>query len=83
VSQSSEFCRHNPLCCFSTSVFVVVVVYFVIDSVRKLLDVPSYVTFADEPTSMPLINQLFPYIDISDSESGIYQIFTQDVLIET
>jgi len=20
VSQSSEFCRHNPLCCFSTSV---------------------------------------------------------------
>jgi hypothetical protein len=27
VSQSSEFCRHKPLCCFSTS--VVVVVYFV------------------------------------------------------
>jgi len=21
VSQSSEFCRHNPLCCFSTSVY--------------------------------------------------------------
>jgi hypothetical protein len=21
VTQSSEFCRHNPLCCFSTSVF--------------------------------------------------------------
>jgi hypothetical protein len=21
VSQSSELCRHNPLCCFSTSVF--------------------------------------------------------------
>jgi len=20
VSQSSEFCHHNPLCCFSTSV---------------------------------------------------------------
>jgi len=30
VSQSSEFCRHNPLCCFPTSV------YFVIDSVRKI-----------------------------------------------
>jgi len=22
VSQSSEFCRHNPLCCFSTSVYL-------------------------------------------------------------
>jgi len=21
VSQSSEFCRHNPFCCFSTSVY--------------------------------------------------------------
>jgi hypothetical protein len=36
VSQSSEFCRHNPLCCFS--VFIVVSVYFVVDSVWKLLD---------------------------------------------
>jgi hypothetical protein len=35
VSQSSEFCRHNPLCCFSMSVYF----YFVIDSVRKLLDI--------------------------------------------
>jgi hypothetical protein len=48
VSQSSEFCRYNPLFCFSTRVFVVVVVVvvvvvdFVIDSVRKLLDIPSY-----------------------------------------
>jgi len=41
VSHSSEFCRHNPLCCFSTSVFVSV--YFVIDSVRKLFDTPSYI----------------------------------------
>jgi len=31
VSQSSEFCRHNPLCGFSMTV----VVHFVIDSVRK------------------------------------------------
>jgi hypothetical protein len=38
LSQSSEFCRHNPLCCFSTSVYC----YFVIDSVRKLLDTHSY-----------------------------------------
>jgi len=34
VSQSSEFCRHNSLYC--------VVVYFIIDSVQKLLDTRSY-----------------------------------------
>jgi hypothetical protein len=39
VSQSSEFCRHNRLYC-SQRVFIIVV-YFVIDSVRKLLDIPS------------------------------------------
>jgi hypothetical protein len=39
VSQSNEFCRHNPLCCFSTNVCYCC---FVIDSVRKLLDTPSY-----------------------------------------
>jgi hypothetical protein len=38
VSQSSEFCRHNPSCFFSTSVYYC---YFVIDSVRKLLDTSS------------------------------------------
>jgi hypothetical protein len=42
VSQSSEFCRHNPLCYFSTSVYCYCCCYFVIDSVRKLLDTPSY-----------------------------------------
>jgi hypothetical protein len=41
MSQCKELCRHKPFCCFSTSVYVVV--YFVIDSVRKLLDTPSYV----------------------------------------
>jgi hypothetical protein len=41
VSQFSEFCRHNPLNWFSTSVYFVVV-YFVIDSVRKILDTPSH-----------------------------------------
>jgi hypothetical protein len=40
VSQSSEFCRHNPLCCFSTSVYCCYC-YFVIDSVRKLLNTLS------------------------------------------
>jgi hypothetical protein len=34
VSQCSEFCRHNPSCCFSTSVYCCLFRY---DSVRKLL----------------------------------------------
>jgi hypothetical protein len=28
VSQSSEFCRHNPLCCFSTSVYYCKPIFF-------------------------------------------------------
>jgi len=32
VSQSSEFCHHNTLCCFSRSVYFL----FFVDSVRKL-----------------------------------------------
>jgi hypothetical protein len=39
MCQSSEFCRHNPLCCFSTSVCCCLFRY---DSVRKLLDIYSY-----------------------------------------
>jgi hypothetical protein len=39
VSQSSEFCRHNTSCCFSTSAYCC---YFITDSVRILLDTPSY-----------------------------------------
>jgi hypothetical protein len=43
VSQYSEFCHHNPFFFFASQrVFIVVSVYFVIDSVRKLLDIPSY-----------------------------------------
>jgi hypothetical protein len=42
VSHSSEFCRHKTLCVAFQRVFIVVSVYFVIDSVRKLLDTPSY-----------------------------------------
>jgi hypothetical protein len=34
------------LCVASQQVFIIVVVYFVIDSVRKLLDTPSYITYA-------------------------------------
>jgi hypothetical protein len=54
VSQSSEFCRYNPLCCFSTSVYCCKRI-FRYDSVRKLFDTSSYiVTVADtkQPYSM-------------------------------
>jgi hypothetical protein len=43
VSQSSEFCRHNRFCCFSTSVYCCLFRY---DSVWKLLGTPSYVSMA-------------------------------------
>jgi len=39
VSQSSEFCRHNHLCCFWTSVYCCKHT-FLYDSVRKHLDNP-------------------------------------------
>jgi hypothetical protein len=52
MSQSSEFFRHKPLCCFSMTV-IVVGVYFVIDSVRKFLDTPSYsITYIDTLNSV-------------------------------
>jgi hypothetical protein len=34
------------LCVASERVFIIVVVYFVIDSVRKVLDTPSYFYFS-------------------------------------
>jgi len=40
VSQSSEFCRHNPLCCFSTNVYCCCLFHY--DSVWKLLGTPLY-----------------------------------------
>jgi hypothetical protein len=40
VSQSGEFCRHNPLCCFSTCVCCCCL--FLYDSVRKLLVTAMY-----------------------------------------
>jgi hypothetical protein len=42
VSQSSEFCSHNPLGCFSTSVCCL----FRYDSVQKILDTLSYFSFS-------------------------------------
>jgi hypothetical protein len=64
VSHSSDFCRQNPFCCFSTSfiVIVVVVVYFVIDLVRKLLDTLSYISSS---TAQALNNCPFlPGVDV-------------------
>jgi len=29
ASQSNEFCHHNPLCCFSTSVYFLSLCFFV------------------------------------------------------
>jgi hypothetical protein len=44
MSQYCEFCRHNTLCCFSTSVYCCKhISYFIIDSVRKLLVTSSYI----------------------------------------
>jgi hypothetical protein len=50
VSQSSEFCRRNPLCCFSTSVYRC---YFVIDSVRKFWIHPRIVIHDDTCSRRP------------------------------
>jgi hypothetical protein len=47
MSQSSEFCHHNPLCCFSTCVCCCKCI-FCYDSVWKLLDTPSYDTFCKQ-----------------------------------
>jgi len=41
MSQSSNFCRYNPLCCFSTSNTKDKSIYRY-DLVRKRLDTPSY-----------------------------------------
>jgi len=53
------------LCVASQRVFIVVVIYFVIDSVRKLLDTPSYVVSIGRkisPTFLMQHNQYFPKI---------------------
>jgi len=47
-----SFAAITPFCCFSTSVYVVVSICFVIDSFRKLLDTPSYCTYMDSPCWM-------------------------------
>jgi hypothetical protein len=51
------------LCVASERVFVVVSIYFVIDSVRKLLDTPSYTLLF----SVGTFYELFPWLDPSVS----------------
>jgi hypothetical protein len=48
VSQSSEFCHHNPLCCFWTSVSCCCLFHYV--SVWKLLDTSSYPANSQQST---------------------------------
>jgi hypothetical protein len=66
VNHSSEFCRHKPLCCFST---VFTVDYFVIDSARKLgyTLVYSYVFLLSGLISLVFV--LFVYV---------YKVFKED-----
>jgi hypothetical protein len=45
VSQYSEFCRHNPLCCFSTRVYCCERIFRYRLSL-EILDTPSYITDA-------------------------------------
>jgi hypothetical protein len=40
----SLFCHHNPLCCFSTTVYCCKCI-FRYDLVRKILDTPSYYSY--------------------------------------
>jgi hypothetical protein len=60
VGQSSEFCRHNPLCCFSTGVYCSKRI-FRYDSIRILLDRSSYNPIRrlkyNRPISRLLINK--------------------------
>jgi hypothetical protein len=46
---------------FVVVVVVVVVVYFVIDSVRKVLDTPSYISYATQPALHHLHEFQLPY----------------------
>jgi hypothetical protein len=46
------------LCVASERVFIVVVVYFVIDSVRKLLDTPSYINLSVERSRNTPVSQI-------------------------
>jgi hypothetical protein len=59
LCQSSQFYRHNPLCCFSTSVYCCYCCcLFRYDSVQKLLDTLSYLPLGDGQTDVTLTRGL-------------------------
>jgi hypothetical protein len=61
-------------CVASRPVFIVVFVYFVIDSVRKLLDTPSqistsiYTPFHDFLTDIPHSSYFYHFLQVTDCE---------------
>jgi hypothetical protein len=57
VSESSEYCHSNPLCCFSMSVYCCKHI-FRYDLVRELLDTPSYLTNSMELTVTHIVKAL-------------------------
>jgi hypothetical protein len=59
------------LCVVSQRVFIVVSVYFVIDSIRKLLDTPSYVTVKRKTLLMEHSTELGKQIHILQNKGFI------------
>jgi hypothetical protein len=54
------------LCVASQRVFIVVSVYFFIDSVRKLLDTPSYVDLGVRVPYVMNVQSIFNLLDVSE-----------------
>jgi hypothetical protein len=55
VSQSRQFCCHNPLSCFSTYVYCCCCCLFRYDLVRKRLDKSLYVALVSQQQQILLI----------------------------
>jgi len=72
VSRSSEFCHHNTLCFFSTSVYCKRT--FRYDSVRKVLDTPSYrpPVGHTHPLSNGTVRHFSGYIGGEGGEEEVY-----------
>jgi hypothetical protein len=85
VSQSSEFCRHNPLCCFLTSVYCSCL--FRYDSVRKRLDTTSYETALRRNIFVWNIQTLFLPLLVNKNErcwiSVTYIKHIQDIFLKS
>jgi len=72
VSQSSEFCRHNPLCCFWTSNTKCKSIFLYV-SVRKLLDTPSYVNFVVHMSRLNVTTS-WQNIQCSKKDTWVHQV---------